>query len=87
VPKRTNPIENLTDRQLVLKTNSLARRFYSMMGCQVPDGYKFYKAAHPQEVLCWDMAAASCEFWTATEIEDALSAILEDEEADDEETK
>jgi hypothetical protein len=38
------------------KINSLARKFYSMHGYQVDEGYDFSEAHHPQEVGAWNMA-------------------------------
>ena len=61
-----------SSREIVEQTNELARRFYRMMGYVVKDGYCFHEATHPQEVLCWKMAAEAMEFLTSTELSDAL---------------
>ncbi len=50
-----------SDRELLRQTNKLARKFYSMMGCQVSAKFKFYqdnngRPLHPQEKLCWLLA-------------------------------
>lgn len=69
----------MTARQIVDTTNDLARTFYAMHGCVVKDGYKFYNARHPKEILCWKMAAEAMEHIGHTEIEDALEEIREKE--------
>ena len=66
-----------TDEQLVDECNKLARLFYKMSGCNVPDGYKFYQATHPAESGCWDMAVAAYEHIAHTDISEALSAMGE----------
>lgn len=62
-------MENLTDKEIVEQTNRLARRFYQMQGYIVDKKYKFYKATHPQEMLCWRMACAAQDVLTATDVE------------------
>jgi len=34
----------------------LARKFYALQGCEVPDDYRMQSATHPQERLCVAMA-------------------------------
>lgn len=64
-----------TDQQIVDGANALARRFYKMQGCEVPDGFKFYEAHHPAEVACWVMAVAAYDHIESTDVEDALAGI------------
>jgi hypothetical protein len=66
-----------TDERIVLEANSLARDFYALMGYQVPEGYRFDQATHPQERLCWHMAARAFEVLQHTDVEEALSVISE----------
>jgi hypothetical protein len=67
-----------TAKQIVDDCNSLARRFYSMGGCDVSDDFKFYDATHPEEAGCWNQAVAAYEHIEGTEVEDALNEYLED---------
>lgn len=64
-----------TDQAIVDQTNELARTFYTLMECQVPEGYRFDRAHHPQERLCWRMACEAQLLFTETDPEDALSDI------------
>lgn len=66
-----------TSRELVAECNALARTFYRMVGCEVPDDYKFYEASHPAETGCWDMAVAAYEHIEGTPIEDCLCDLEE----------
>ena len=66
-----------TPEKIVAEANDLARLFYRMSGCEVPDGFKFYEAHHPAEEGCWNMAVAAYEHIEGTEVEDCL-AQLED---------
>lgn len=43
--------------------NSLAALFYGMHGCDIPPGYDFSRATHPQEKSMWNLAEASFIFW------------------------
>jgi hypothetical protein len=63
---------------IVRRCNNLARTFYKMQGCEVPDDFKFYQAHHPAEVGCWNMAVAAYEQITFTDVDDCL-AQAEDE--------
>lgn len=67
-----------TAEELVAGCNDLAREFYGLMGHTVPEGYEFYKATHPQEQLCWTMAATAFEALQATSMDDVLSEIDDD---------
>lgn len=62
--------DSRTDEQIFAQTLDLARDFYSMLGCTVPKGYRFDKAHHPQEQLCWKMAARAQLELTQTDIHD-----------------
>lgn len=60
---RVDDIDTLKiDQETVAKCNELARRFYSMQGCDVDQGFRFDRATHPQEVLMWRMAAGAFDF-------------------------
>lgn len=67
----------MDDREVVDGCNALAREFYSMHGYQVPAGYAFHKASHPQERLMWDMAVAAYEHVNGTDVESALAGLEE----------
>lgn len=64
-----------TPEQVVAGARSLARVYYEMMGCRVPEGYKFEDAKHPQERLCWSMACYAYEALSDTCVQDCLSEI------------
>lgn len=67
-----------TEREIVEACNGLARTFYGMQGCKVPDGFKFYEAHHPAEVACWQMAVAAYDHIEGTDVEDCLDSALDD---------
>lgn len=73
----SNQLERWDDETIVQKANELAREFYFRMGYQVKEGYRFDRATHPQEVLCWDLAAAAFEKLRDTDIDNALAEIGE----------
>lgn len=64
-----------TDQQLVDSCNHLAGQFYAAMGYQVSKGYRFDKATHPQERMCWRMAVWAFEEVNGTDIESALASV------------
>ncbi len=64
-----------TDREIVDECNALARSFYKMQGCEVPDGFKFYEATHPMEAGCWNMAVLAYDHIEGTDVDSALSGI------------
>lgn len=66
-----------TDEQIVADANELARLFYSSMGYEVPSGYRFDLAGHPQEQACWTMAAVAYDFIQGTDINDAAYQVNE----------
>lgn len=66
-----------SDQAIVDLSNELAREFYNIMGYQVPAGYKFDSAHHPQEVMCWCMAVTAIEMIEGTEVGQALDAVNE----------
>ncbi len=44
--------------------NNLANLFYSQMGHKKHDeSYRFDRAKHPPEALCWELAKTSYLFW------------------------
>jgi hypothetical protein len=62
-----------SDAQIVTQTNELARIFYARHGNQVPEGYRFDQAIHPQERLMWIMACDAQLELTETDPNDALA--------------
>jgi hypothetical protein len=64
-----------TATEIVAACNELAKRFYSMHGYQVPDGYRFDQAHHPQERLMWTMAVEAYEHIEGTPVEDCLNEL------------
>ncbi len=70
--------ESMTDREIVDKCNALARQFYACRGYDVPEGYRFDQAHHPQEQEAWDMACLAFEELLQTDPNEAISN-LEDE--------
>ena len=70
--------EPRTNHEIVKDANALARIFYSLLGYQVEEGYRFDQAKHPQEVTMWRMAVIAYENIEGTDVEDALSEVLED---------
>lgn len=67
----------MTNKEILDLANKLARQFYSLMGYQVPDGYRFDQATHPQEVLAWQQAKAAFEMLRHTDVDDAITSIEE----------
>ena len=68
----------MNDKQIVDKCNAMATEFYGMWGYKNKDGFKYYEATHPQEVLVWEMAMVAFAFIEKTDVRDALNTI-EDE--------
>lgn len=71
-----------TDNEILDQTNELARQFYSLMGYEVKKAHRFdplsgKKAPHPQEILCWNMAALAQLVLTDTELDDVISNLEE----------
>lgn len=62
-----------TDAQIVADANVLAREFYRLMGYIAPPDFRFDRARHPQERLCWMLAVAAYEHIDGTDVADALS--------------
>jgi len=56
----------------------LAREFYRLRGYVVPEGYRFDRATHPHEQMCWAMAAAAFDMIEGTELSE-IADELEDE--------
>ena len=63
-----------TDHQIYEKGNELARLFYRAMGCEVPRGYRFDRACHPQERSCWNLAVIAYEHIDGTDLENAADS-------------
>lgn len=66
-----------TERLIVENANALARSFYKSMGYEVPEGYRFDQARHPQERMCWQMSCYAFEMIEGTDPNDALSSLEE----------
>ena len=64
----------MTDEQLIEECNELAQKLYYILGYRVGSDYKMYKATHPHEVMCWQMAVEAYNHIAETDIEDALIA-------------
>lgn len=64
-----------TERQIVDDCNALARQFYKMQGCEVPDDFKFYESRHPMEQGCWNLAVLAYDHIEGTDVEDALAQV------------
>lgn len=62
-----------SDKEVIDQTNELARKFYEHMGYEVPSGYRFDRARHPQERLCWVMACTAQDTLTDTDPNDILN--------------
>ena len=73
--------EPRTSHEIVKDANALARVFYSLLGYQVGEGYRFDQATHPQEVAMWRMAVIAYENIEGTDVEDALDDIGDNESA------
>ncbi|MEX6370510.1 hypothetical protein AB6F62_21240 [Providencia huaxiensis] len=71
--------KSLTGRQIVDMANELARAYYERLGYEVPFGYRFDKAVHPQEVALFDMACIAFDALLETSVMDALSNFEDDE--------
>jgi hypothetical protein len=67
-----------TPQEIVDNANELARLFYSYMGNQVPNGYRFDKAHHPQEIAMFNMAVMAYDHIEGTDVEDCLAEIEDD---------
>ena len=76
---RKMDIESKSPRELIDECNGLAREFYAAHGYEVPEGYRFDEAHHPQERQMWFMALLAFERLTGTDMEDVLIE-LEDED-------
>lgn len=66
-----------SDEEIVAAGLDLARRIYKAMGYEVPVGYKFYDARHPQEQGMWNIAVIAFEELTGTDLDDALANLGE----------
>jgi len=59
----------MIDNEIIAEANSLARDFYGLMGYGVPKGYRFHRATHPKEHLCWQMAVVAFKRLRQTSID------------------
>lgn len=64
-----------TPQEIVDGANALARKFYKSLGYEVPEGYRFDQAHHPQEVGMWNMAAMAYDHIENTDVDDCLNLI------------
>lgn len=62
-------------QKIVDRANELARIFYEAHGYEVPKGYRFDKAHHPQEAGMWNLAVMAFAFIDGTNVDDALSEV------------
>lgn len=62
-------------RELLAQANGLARRFYRRMGNVRPEGYRFDRATHPQEQMCWLMACDAIDELFGTDMEDVRAEV------------
>ncbi|WP_276122674.1 hypothetical protein [Pararhizobium qamdonense] len=72
-----------TDEQIVMETNDLARLLLSELvgtGYEAPEGHKFWKASDPRSQKAWNAAVKVMELVTKTEVEDALSNYLAEQD-------
>lgn len=68
------------DNEIVMRANYLAREFYAMQGYCAKSGYRFDKAHHPQEKLCWDLACKAYDFIEGTDVLAALEEVEQESE-------
>lgn len=68
------------ERKIVDRCNELAREFYKGHGYDVPLGYRFDQAEHPQERGMWNLAVIAFDFIEGTDVDDCLAQV-EDEES------
>jgi hypothetical protein len=66
-----------TELELVMECNELAGEFYSIMGYKCRKGFRFDLSCHPQELMCWHMAALAYERLRDTDMNNALAEIGE----------
>lgn len=64
-----------TEEQIVDDANELARDFYSILGYEAREGFRFDLSAHPQEQAMWRMACHAFEKIHGTDVEDALETL------------
>lgn len=72
-----HPHEGMTEQQIVDSGNELARLIYKSLGYEVPAGYRFDQAHHPQEIGMWNIAAIAFEHIAGTDLDNALSNLDE----------
>lgn len=75
----SHTIKPRTDAEIVAGANELARKIYAGMGYRARKGYRFDRAAHPQELGCWNAAVMAYEHVDGTDVENALDNLDEDE--------
>jgi hypothetical protein len=69
----------MSAEEIIREANELARSFYALHGCVVPDGYRFDKAHHPHELMMWQLAVEAYDRLRATSLDDVLTEIEDDE--------
>lgn len=65
----------MTDREIVDAALALANKFYSMLGYEIRDGFKFYESLHPQEIMVWGMACAAFNDIRGSDVANALEEL------------
>lgn len=68
-----------TDAEIVAACNELARLFYKANGYDVPEGYRFDEAHHPQELGMWNLAVMAYDHIEGTDVECAIDNLDQDE--------
>ena len=68
-----------SDREILDAANELARKFYLGHGYQVPEGYRFDQAVHPQEKGMFNLAVMAYDHIDGTDVLEALANVEADE--------
>ena len=61
--------------KIVSSCNELARVFYQSHGYEVPKGFAFHEATHPQERSMWNLAVMAYERIEGTDVLEALNEL------------
>jgi hypothetical protein len=68
-----------TDKEVLRDGNALSRQLYACLGYQVPQGYRFDLATHPQEIACFRMADLAYAHIEGTDLQEAANNVGEEE--------
>ena len=63
----------MSDHEVINLANQLCRKFYAQLGYCVQAGFRFDLATHPQQKMCWHMAADAFDLLKHTDLSEALS--------------